>query len=251
MSKSSRTPDQFGDRMKKYENAYRFYLPEKMPVIIRIDGRAFHSFTKGLEKPFDDTLIEMMWDTARYLCENIQGCKLAYHQSDEISLLLTNYDKLNTESWFDNNLQKIVSNSASLATAKFNELRDHFFPNKPLALFDSRAFVLPRDEVTNYFLWRQQDASKNSISMVAQANFTQKQIHGLKGPQMQEKLFQEKGINWNNLETWKKRGACIVKKDRAINETTTRFVWEVDRDIPIFSQDRDYINKLVYLDGDK
>lgn len=251
MSKSSRTVDAFGNRMKRYEDAYRVYLPEKMPVVIRIDGRAFHTFTKGLEKPFDSKLIEMMWETSKFLCANIQGCKLAYHQSDEISLLVTNYDDSDTESWFQNNLQKIVSNSASLATAKFNELRAQFFPNKKLALFDSRAYVLPKEEVARYFLWRQQDASKNSISMVAQANFPHKQLQGLNGAQMQEKLFQEKGINWNNIDTWKKRGACIVKKQVKINEGTEkeaiRNKWVVDQEIPIFSKDWDYINQFVYI----
>ncbi|MNV54663.1 tRNAHis guanylyltransferase [compost metagenome] len=246
MSKSSRKPDQFGNRMKAYENVNRVYLPKRMPVIIRVDGRAFHTFTRGLTKPFSDELIHVMLETAKYLCENIQGCKLAYHQSDEISLLLTNYDDVNTESWFDNNIQKIVSNSASLATAKFNQLRQEFFPEKPLALFDSRVFVLPKEEVTNYFLWRQQDATKNSVSMVAQANFSQKQLQGLKGPQMQEKLFQEKGINWNNIETWKKRGACVVKKEVVVKEGAIRNRWEIDENIPIFSQDREYIDSLVY-----
>lgn len=238
--------DNFGDRMKGYENTYRLSLPKRMPIIIRIDGCHFHTFTKGLNKPFDENLTNAMWETCKYLAKNIMGCKLVYHQSDEISLLLTNYDKLTTESWFDNNLQKMASVSASMATAKFNEEIKKSYPEKSLATFDSRVYVIPFDEVCNYFLWRQQDASKNSVSMVAQANFSHKSLQNLNGKQMQEKLFQEKGINWNDYPTWQKRGVCITKvqykKDEAI-----RTKWEVDLDIPIFSQDRNYIEQFVYL----
>lgn len=238
--------DKFGDRMKGYENTFRMKLPKRMPVIIRIDGKAFHTYTKGMEKPFDKDLTYAMWETCKYLAQNIMGCKLAYTQSDEISLLLTNYDKLTTESWFDNNLQKIVSVSSSLATAKFNEIMREEYPEKQFALFDARAWVLPKDEVCNYFLWRQQDATKNSISMVAQANFPHNQLQGLNGDQMQDKLFLEKGINWNDIPTWQKRGACIKKiyfeKNGAI-----RNVWDVDLETPIFSQDREYVEQYVYL----
>jgi tRNA(His) 5'-end guanylyltransferase len=160
--------------------------------------------------------------------------------------LLTNYDKLTTEPWFDNNLQKIASISASLATAKFNEVMKVNYPDKQLALFDARAWVLPHDEVCNAFLWRQQDATKNSISMVAQANFPHKQLQGLNGSQMQDKLMLEKGINWNDLPVWQKRGVCITKQYYMKNEAK-RSKWEVDHNTPIFSQDRNYIEQYVYL----
>ncbi|MCM3109934.1 tRNA(His) guanylyltransferase Thg1 family protein [Lederbergia lenta] len=240
--------DKFGDRMKEYEYAYRTKLPKRMPVIIRIDGKAFHTYTRGMHKPFDAELTDAMWETCKYLTANVMGCKLAYHQSDEISLLLTNYDKLTTESWFDNNLQKIASISASLATAKFNEVMREKYPNKQLALFDARAWVLPQDEVCNYFLWRQQDATKNSISMVAQANFSHKELQGLNGKQMQDKLMLEKSINWNDIPTWQKRGACIRKYYYAKNDAK-RSMWSVDLETPIFSQDRNYIEQYVYLDS--
>lgn len=175
------------------------------------------------------------------------GCKLVYHQSDEISLLLTNYDKLTTQSWFDNSIQKMVSVSASMATAKFNEEIKKVHPDKELATFDSRAWVLPHDEVTNYFLWRQQDATKNSISMVSQAHFPQKELQGLDGKQLQDKLFAEKGVNWNDLPVWQKRGVCITKQTY-LKGQTERSKWEVDLDTPIFSQNRDYIDQYVYLD---
>ncbi|ANY29349.1 putative tRNA-His guanylyltransferase [Bacillus phage PK16] len=237
--------DKFGNRMKGYENAYRTKLPQRMPVIVRIDGKAFHTYTKGMNRPFDSTLAYAMWETCKYLTKNVMGCKLAYTQSDEISLLITNYEKLTTQSWFDNNLQKIVSVAASLATAKFNEVMRETYPDKELALFDARAWVVPQDEVNNYFLWRQQDATKNSISMVAQANFPHKALQGLNGEQMQDKLVLEKSLNWNDLPVWQKRGVCIVKEVYTKNGAL-RSRWAVDENTPVFSQDTDYINGLVY-----
>jgi tRNA(His) 5'-end guanylyltransferase len=238
--------DQFGDRMKNYENAYRTKLPKRLPVLIRIDGSHFHTYTKGMKKPFDQDLAEAFWETCQYLAKNIAGCKVVYHQSDEISLLLTNYDKLTTESWFDNNIQKMVSVSASMATAKFNEVMRIKYPNKELATFDARVWILPPDEVCNYFLWRQQDASKNSVSMVAQANFNHKELQGLNGSQMQDKLMLEKNLNWNDLPVWQKRGICITKQYYLKNDVQ-RSEWAVDHETPIFSQDRTFINQYVFL----
>ena len=238
--------DDFGKRMKTYENSYRFTLPRRMPVILRIDGCHFHTFTKGMDKPFDDKLIEAFWETCKFLGENIMGAKLIYHQSDEISILITNYDTIQTDSWFSNNLQKMASVSASMAAAKFNEVIRKSYPDKELAFFDSRAWVIPQDEVNNYFTWRQQDASKNSISMAAFANFAHKDLHGLSGNQLQEKLFSEKGINWDKFPTWKKRGACIIKKEY-LKENAMRRRWETDLDIPLFSKDRNYVERYVYL----
>ena len=238
--------DDFGKRMKTYENSYRFTLPRRMPVILRIDGCHFHTFTKGMDKPFDDKLIEAFWETCKFLGENIMGAKLIYHQSDEISILITNYDTIQTDSWFSNNLQKMASVSASMAAAKFNEVIRKSYPDKELAFFDSRAWVIPQDEVNNYFTWRQQDASKNSISMAAFANFAHKDLHGLSGNQLQEKLFSEKGINWDKFPTWKKRGACVIKKEY-LKENAIRRRWETDLDIPLFSKDRNYVERFVYL----
>ncbi|UUZ89804.1 tRNA(His) guanylyltransferase Thg1 family protein [Paenibacillus sp. P25] len=147
--------DDFGDRMKGYEHAFRHRLPRRLPVILRLDGCHFHTFTRGLNKPFDERLAAAFWETCKYLASNIMGCKIVYHQSDEISILLTDYDNLNTQSWFDNNLQKMVSVSASMAAARFNEEIRKLIPGKELAVFDSRAWVMPRDEVANYFIWRQ------------------------------------------------------------------------------------------------
>lgn len=238
--------DSFGDRMKGFENINRVQLPARMPVMIRIDGCHFHTFTKGMEKPFDTKLTKAFWETCKYLAQNIMGCKLVYHQSDEITLLLVNYEKLTSQSWFDNNLQKIVSVAASMTTAKFNEEIKKYYPNKPLATFDARAWIVPREEVCNTFLWRQQDATKNSISMVAQANFAHKELQGLNGKEMQDKLMREKGIVWNNLPIWQKRGMCIKKANYFLEDGTRRTRWVEDWDTPIFSEERIYIEKFVY-----
>nr|WP_283770932.1 tRNA(His) guanylyltransferase Thg1 family protein [Polycladospora coralii] len=173
------------------------------------------------------------------------GCQLIYHQSDEISLLLTNNQKLSSESWFKNNLQKIASVSASMATAKFNEEMKKIYPESPLAIFDSRAWVLPPDEVMNYFIWRQKDATKNSISMLAQNHFSQGDLTGLDQFRLQDKLMKEKGVNWNDLPIWKKRGVCIRKMPFQKGDVT-RNRWEVDHDTPIFTKERTYINQFIY-----
>lgn len=231
------TKDSLGDRMKSYyEDRYRINLPRRTNILLRIDGKAFHSYTKGLKRPFDTGLSDDMDATTKFLCENIQGAKLGYVQSDEISILVTDYDKLDTSPWFDNNLQKMCSISSSLATAKFNQLRmqrrfrslnvdseehgitayDMTISNDVLdgkiAMFDSRVFIIPEaEEVVNYFIWRQQDATRNSISMAAQSMFSHKQLQGKSGSQMQEMMFTEKGVNWNDYPTRFKRGAAIVK----------------------------------------
>jgi len=221
--------DRLGDRMKDfYEDRFRYKLPRRTNVIIRIDGKAFHTYTKGLNRPYDVALMEDMDETTKYLCENIQGAKIGYVQSDEISILLTDYDDLGTSAWFDHNLQKMCSIASSLATAKFNELRfkrnlkvmedtrkpDEIFLNwdkQKLAMFDARVFVIPYDEeVVNYFIWRQQDATRNSISMAAQSMYSHSELNGKKVDDMQEMIFQ-KGFNWNDYPTRFKRGSAIVK----------------------------------------
>lgn len=157
--------DALGDRMKNnYENRFRSCLPLRSYTIIRIDGKAFHTYTEGLKRPFDDGLIEDMDATAIYLCKNIMGAKFAFVQSDEISILITDFEDINTQAWFDNNLQKMCSVSASMATGVFNELRrDRWYLNEEEegylikrpqpAMFDSRVFqISQRTEVENYFI---------------------------------------------------------------------------------------------------
>lgn len=227
-------------RMKEnYEIRQRHYLLRRVPVIIRIDGKAFHTYTKGLDKPFDDGLIEDMNETAIYLCQNIQGAKCAYVQSDEISILVTDYDEINTQAWFDYNQSKMESISASLATAKFNHSRllreaiewdsiitdTHLLMSyiklQNLANFDSRATNYPKEEVANYFLARQKDAVKNSIAALAQSLYPHKELEGKNQNEQQEMIFQ-KGINWNDLDSGKKRGRFIINNtyinDKLISE---------------------------------
>ena len=256
--------DSLGDRMKGYENIERKYLTRRLPAIIRCDGICFHSFTKGFQRPFDIILVESMWDTAKYLCENIMGCKIAYIQSDEISLLLTDYDNITTQAWYDKNVQKMVSASASKTTKSFNKSfarniekwingedylkqikYEEIYKNRIWeAEFDSRVFNLPKEEVCNYFLWRQQDTTRNSIQMVGRVNFSHKQLDNKNCNQIQEKLFQEKGINFNDLPIYQKRGSCVVK-EKYDKDGVERSRWIIDKDIPIFTQDRDYIEKFL------
>lgn len=261
--------DSLGDRMKKYEGVPKTTLMRRNPVIIRIDGKAFHTFTRGFQRPFDNILIKSMQDTMKYLCENIQGCKLGYCQSDEISLLLTDYENINTAAWFDYEVQKMCSIAASMATFAFNRIfgklvSEHFYchdyndyevaihkAKTTGAMFDARVFSLPKEEVCNYFQWRQMDCTRNSIQMVGQANFSHKELQGKKNEDVQEMLFSQKGINWNDFSTVKKRGSCCVKdfEKKVINfqtqEEVTRKIWGIDKNIPIFSQDRNYIERFV------
>lgn len=271
-----------GDRMKNnYENITRYYLTRRMPVIIRIDGKAFHTFTRGFKKPFDDIFVKTMQETMKYLCENIQGCVLGYTQSDEISLVLTDYSELTTDAWFGNNLQKMCSVSASMATLAFNKaFNDNIVKyidnnldadcgvtndlteyikilinarNKG-AMFDSRVFTIPKEEVCNALIWRQQDAARNSIQSVGQANFSQKELHGKSCNDIQDMLMIQKGINWNDYSTTLKRGSCCIKIDDGITkydevgnicDYIPSSKWVIDNEIPIFTQDRNYVEKLI------
>jgi tRNA(His) 5'-end guanylyltransferase len=198
-----------------------------------------------MKKPFDEDLTEAFWEASKFLAKNVAGAQLVYHQSDEISLLITNYEKHTTQSWFGNVQSKIESVCASLVTAKFNEVMRAKYPEKELALFDARARIYPPHEVVNYFIWRQQDATKNSVSMVAQANFSHGSLQKLNGSEMQEKLFQEKGINWNDLPVWQKRGVCIKRMEFQRNGAT-RYKWEVDHETPIISKQKSYVQEKVY-----
>jgi len=239
--------DSLGDRMKGYyENITRIMLPRRTYTIIRIDGKSFHTFTKQFRRPFDDRLINMMDLTAAELCSEIQGVKFAYVQSDEISLLLTDFDTLQTDAWYGNNLQKICSVSASIATRIFNKvyIRDNPYMDSidkiPWAEFDSRVFQIPHDlEVMNYFIWRQQDCTRNSISAVAQSLYSDKELHGKSSAEKQEMIFQ-KGINWDTYPIPYKRGRVIRKEP--VGE---RSGWIRDMSIPIFTQDKEYLLSMI------
>lgn len=241
-----------GDRMKTYEVVPRIRLTPRMPTILRIDGKAFSTFTRGFDKPWDLTIRNAMTEAAKALMKEVQGAKIAYIQSDEISILINDYEKFDTDSWFDKDVQKMASVSASIATAYFNKYMENerrqrvalaAFESNNIALFDSRCFILGREEVCNLFLWRQQDATRNSISGLAHSHFSHKQLHKKNTSMQQEMLFQEKGINWNDCETWQKRGWCVTRETKEIEPGKIRTIIEPDWEIPVFSKDRDYINQ--------
>lgn len=277
--------DDLGCRMKTfYEQIPKTRLMRRCPVAIRCDGRSFHTFTKKFQKPFDEVLIKTMQETMKYLCENIQGCVLGYTQSDEVTLILVDYKKLTSSAFFDYEVQKICSITASMATMAFNKFFEKNIQefsesnecrgldikyldiyrealNKG-AMFDARCFNIPKEEVTNLVYWRQLDATRNSIQMVGQANFSHRELQNKSCNDIQDMLMLQKGINWNNLPTYQKRGSCCVKmyqigegsyqshaEDKLIEHGRT--YWTVDTQIPIFKgADRDYINRLIYVGED-
>ena len=221
--------DDLGDRMKSFEmiEAGRILIPQ-LPIMIRCDGRAFHSFCKGLKKPFDERLTDLMIATTKFLIEET-GATIGYCQSDEISLCIWN-DNYETEVIFNGRIQKLSSIIASLATYYFNRELPNYIPEKApksaffdgkawtvpsvgkMALFDCRVWNVPNlDEATNCFLWRELDATKNAISMVAQSQFSHKELQGKHGNEMQEMLFQQRGINFNDFHSKFKRGSFIKK----------------------------------------
>lgn len=208
-----------GDRMKRYEATYRALLPRRTYTLLRLDGRAFHSYLRGAAKPFDEEFMADMDAVAEALCQEITGSVFAYTQSDEISVLVTDFSSIGTEPWFGGVVAKQLSVSASLATAVLNERR----PGKR-ALFDARLFTLADPvEVANYFLWRQRDAVRNSISMAAQARFSHRRLHGVSSGGMQELLWSEAGVNWNDYPDGCKRGRVAQRR------TGERAVEYVDR----------------------
>lgn len=232
--------DDLGKRMKEnYEFRTRQFLPRRTNTIIRLDGKAFHTFTRGFEKPFDDGLIDAMNYTLLNLCQNIQGTVIGYTQSDEITLFLQDYKKRDTDAWYDGNVQKITSISASIATAYFNKyIRENLGVQK-LALFDSRVFTVPElVEVENAFLWRQKDCVRNSISMVAQSLYSPKELNGKDQNQMQEMIFQ-KGLNWNDLSAWKKRGRFAYKTEEG---------WEIPFETIDILKERERFTKLLTVE---
>lgn len=271
--------DDLGNRMKEYyENIPKTKLMRRCPVILRIDGKAFHTFTRGFQKPFDEVLIKAMQETMKYLCENIQGCVLGYTQSDEITLVLVDYKKFTSQAWFDYEVQKMCSIAASTTTMAFNKffrdnVGDYLYENYDEqyladyietlqnavdkgAMFDCRCFNIPKEEVTNCIYWRQLDASRNSIQMVGQANFSHKELQNKSCNDIQDMLMVQKGINWNDLPIYQKRGSCCVRNhmisepygNRMLDKNAGENEWIIDKNIPIFKgEDRKYIDDLVFV----
>jgi len=249
--------DTLGDRMKSYyEDRFRYYLPRNTYTIIRCDGCHFHNYTKNLNKPYDIGLMHDMNLTAKYLCENIQNVKMAFVQSDEISLLLTDFDNIKTEAWFNGNIQKMASVSASLATAKLNSLR-----TESLATFDSRCFILPNiEEVKNYFIWRQKDCIRNSISMTAQSKFSHKILDGKSSGDKLFMLKEHHNIDYfNDYPKGFIRGRCVVKEKIIMSaeyinkngenisvEGVERNIWNI-YDALDFMENKEFLNQNINL----
>ena len=273
------------NRMKEYEKRNQYYLQKRTPVAIRVDGRSFHTFTKGFKRPFDDILMKSMQETAKYMCENIQGAKLAYVQSDEITIILVDYDTLETDCWFNYRTDKLCSISASMATMAFNRVFvknvDEWgrltFPNWDEggtneevdvdllklndayqraigkgAMFDARCFNIPKEEVTNLIYWRQLDATRNSIQMVGQANFSHKELQNKSCNDIQDMLHEQKGINWNDYPTVCKRGTAIIyinyQNPQSLTNGDIIKGWKIDTEMPILKgENRAYVDDLVYI----
>ena len=266
--------DELGTRMKEfYEQVPKTRLIKRMPVVCRIDGRSFHSWVKGFDKPFDAVLIKTMQETMKYLCENIQGCVFGYTQSDEITLILQDYKTFNTSAWFDYEVQKMTSISASMCTMFFNkqfaknveqEIWDYKHSLVPQsvelqqkqqnifdayqkaidkgATFDSRVFNIPKEEIVNLVYWRALDATRNSIQMMGQHYFTHKELQHKTCNNIQEMLFQKYHINWNDLPIYKKRGTACIKVPTENNRTT----WKIDLEMPeLVGEGRKYLQQIL------
>lgn len=253
-----------GDRMKNYEMVSRSYLIRRMPVIVRLDMCHAHTFTRSFAKPFDEFFSMAMAETMKNLCENIQNVVLGYTQSDEITLVMCDYKNIDTSAWFDNQVQKICSVSAALATLffqknfteKLNEfqqlcpdsvdfLEKYYKALDKGAYFDARCFNIPKEEVCNNLIWRQQDCVRNSIQSLSQSLYPHKELQGLNCKQLQDKMFTEKGINWNDLTTYLKRGSCAIKREFVAPNDEINNKWVIDFNIPVFTQDRAYIEDRI------
>ena len=268
------------NRMKEYEKRNQYYLQKRTPVAIRVDGRSFHTFTKGFQRPFDDVLIKTMQETAKYMCENIQGAKLAYIQSDEITIILTDYDTLETDCWFNYRTDKLCSIAASMSTMAFNKFfrknvenfvqdcatdyetqglcgegtveyelcKTYQKATEKCAMFDARCFNIPKEEVTNLIYWRQLDATRNSIQMVGQANFSHKELQNKTCNMIQDMLHEQKGINWSDYPTVCKRGSACIYTEYANMNGSHNSGWIIDKEMPILKgEDRAYVDDLVYI----
>lgn len=250
--------DSLGDRMKEYESRNQYYLQKRTPVCIRVDMRAGHTFTRGFARPFDEVFGNAMVRTMEYCAKNIGNCVFAYCQSDEITFILVDYAKLETDAWFDYRTDKLCSISASMATMAFNKFfseeaarfrKNKFYNEKGEnqyekylraidkgAMFDARCFNIPKEEATNLVYWRQLDATRNSIQMVGQAKFSHNELQGKSCNMIQDMLLTQRDINWNDYPIRWKRG---VAWKRSI---------DVDYDMPILKgEDRKYVDEVIFV----
>ena len=204
--------DELGDRMKMYEQteAGRKTMP-LLPTMIRLDGKGFSRWTKGLSRPYDERLSDIMVKTTDHLVDTLNA-RVGYTQSDEITLVLYS-DDYHSETIFSGKIQKLVSVSASIATAFFNSMASKVFPDKPMAYFDSRVWNVPnKTEAMNVILWREQDAKRNSISMAAQTHFSHRELQGKNTSQMLVMLREEKDIDWDDYPESFKWGTFVQRR---------------------------------------
>ena len=256
--------DSLGDRMKEYESRNQYYLQKRTPVCIRVDMRAGHTFTRGFARPFDEVFGNAMVRTMEYCAKNIGNCVFAYCQSDEITFILVDYAKLETDAWFDYRTDKLCSISASMATMAFNRFfememnvfkaghtimntNEWAYPEAGAlygaymlsasrgAMFDARCFNIPKEEACNLVYWRQLDATRNSIQMVGQANFSHNELQGKSCNMIQDMLHEQRGINWNDYPTRWKRGVAWTRHGG------------IDYNMPILKgENREYVNTVIY-----
>ena len=212
--------------MKRYEMSSKTCLIRRCPVILRADGRAFHSLTRGMKKPFDPNMYEPMLASASSMVSSLQG-KFAYFQSDEISILLIDYNTLNQSAMFDYDVQKLCSVGASAATYGFMKIYD----GNKIVNFDCRAFNVPIEDVNNYFIWRQRDAVRNSIQGYGQKIIGRKKIHGMKNDEVVERMLLEYEFDWH-VEAMYPRGTIVYPNDCKL-------------DAPSFSDDHGFIENFI------
>ena len=257
--------DSLGDRMKGYESRNQYFLQRRTPVCIRVDMRAGHTFTRGFVRPFDEVFGNAMVRTMEYCAKNIGNCVFSYCQSDEITFILVDYEKLETDAWFDYRTDKLCSIAASMATMAFNrffememnvfkaghtifDTNEWAYPEAGAlygaymlsaskgAMFDARCFNIPKEEACNLVYWRQLDATRNSIQMVGQANFSHNELQNKSCNMIQDMLHEQRGINWNGYLTRWKRGVAWTKETG------------IDYEMPMLKgEGRQYVDKLIYV----
>ena len=245
-----------GDRMKLREHKTRIKVNADEPVIVRLDGKAFHTWTKKIQckKPFDISITKAMQFAAINTCREVGQVIVAYSQSDEITFLLNGWQKIESDVWFNGNVQKIASVFSSIFTVHFNMYMLKIFVADDLklenvipAFFDARVFNIEREEIEDVFVWRQRDARRNSIQGVAQSLYSHKELQRKNTDDM-KKMILQKNVNWDELSNLQKWG-FVVKKEVEEVEFMGDFVyrnkWIFDIEIPYFTEDRDYLKNII------
>jgi tRNA(His) guanylyltransferase len=241
-----------GDRMKRYEASGESYLVPRTPLMLRLDGKGFSKFTKGLKKPMDENLRKCMEYASYQLVKQIEGCRFAYTQSDEITLILVDYASRESQPWFNYRASKVLTIAASICTSAFIKAALCYLPDhlvkKGFPLFDARAWNLPKEEVCNAVIWRQQDATRNAIQSLGHAHFSHKELHNKNCGEIQDMLFLQKGINFNDEPTYYKRGLSLYRINCEVDTPEGVVIRKrivSDEDMPILTKDRNYVENWL------